>query len=226
MRAEEPTAFLPYWDWTDHEGVDQRLFTGKRLGARNGPLTRGYFAYEAPGMGQNTTNRPSWWPNNFDGWRIPQGLQYGHGAALTRVVDNRPLATTGHIDAILDTNLRAHLYFARYSLPEINRNVSGAIIKIGAINHPYSGVNTYLAANLGGEGLAEAMFEDVREFGTKVCTIKPGWVNTPLVESEDIDPTLMIQPEDIAQTVLFVLSLSETACPTEIKILPQRSPYR
>ena len=104
MREEEPTAFLPYWDWTDHEGVDQRLFTNKRLGARNGPLTRGYFAYEAPGMGQNTTNRPSWWPNNFDGWRIPQGLQYGNGAALTRVVNNRPLATTGHIDAILDTN--------------------------------------------------------------------------------------------------------------------------
>jgi 3-oxoacyl-[acyl-carrier protein] reductase len=76
------------------------------------------------------------------------------------------------------------------------------------------------------EGLAEAMFEDVREFGTKVCTIKPGWVNTPLVVSEEIDPVLMIQPEDIAQTVLFVLSLPETACPTEIKILPQRSPYR
>jgi NADP-dependent 3-hydroxy acid dehydrogenase YdfG len=46
------------------------------------------------------------------------------------------------------------------------------------------------------------------------------------VESDDIDPTLMIQPEDIAQTVLFVLSLPDTACPTEIKILPQRSPYR
>lgn len=129
-------------------------------------------------------------------------------------------------DAILNTNLRAHLYFARYSLPEINRNVSGAVIKIGSINHPYSGVNTYLAANLGLDGLAEAMFEDVRESGTKVCTIKPGWVNTPLVVSEEIDPALMIQPEDIAQTVLFVLSLPETACPTEIKILPQRSPYR
>jgi len=127
---------------------------------------------------------------------------------------------------ILNTNLRAQMYFARYALPQINKDTGGAIIKIGAVNHPYSGVNTYLAANLGGEGLAEAMFEDVREFGTKVCTIKPGWVNTPLVQSEDIDPALMIQPEDIAQTVIFVLSLPDTACPTEITILPQRSPYR
>lgn len=145
------------------------------------------------------------------------------GVSATGKLHETDLASS---DAILDTNLRAHMYFARYSLPEINSSASGAVIKIGAINHPYSGVNTYLAANLGGEGLAEAMFEDVREFGTKVCTIKPGWVNTPLVKSDDIDPDLMIQPEDIAQTVLFVLSLPETACPTEIKILPQRSPYR
>ena len=88
-------------------------------------------------------------------------------------------------------------------------------------------MNTYLAANRGGDGLCEALFEDVREFGTKVCTIKPGWVNTPLVEDvADVDPALMIQPEDIAQTVLYVLSMPETACPTEITILPQRSPYR
>ena len=128
-------------------------------------------------------------------------------------------------EAILDTNLRAQLHLARFALPEINKNTGGAVIKIGAVNHPFSGVNTYLAANKGGEGLAEALFEDVREFGTKICTIKPGWVNTPLVKQNDIDPNLMIQPEDIAQTVLFVLSMPDTACPTEITILPQRSPY-
>lgn len=128
-------------------------------------------------------------------------------------------------DAILDTNLRSHLYLARYATPEINKNPGGAVIKIGAVHHPYSGASTYLAANLGGEGLAQALFEDVREFGTRVCNIKPGWVNTPLVKSEGIDKSLMIQPEDIARTVLFVLSMPETACPTEIVILPQRSPY-
>jgi len=128
-------------------------------------------------------------------------------------------------DAILDTNLRSHLYLARFATPEINKNPGGAVIKIGAVHHPYSGASTYLAANLGGEGLAEALFEDVREFGTRVCNIKPGWVNTPLVKSTGIDKALMIQPEDIARTVLFVLSMPETACPTEIVILPQRSPY-
>ena len=130
-------------------------------------------------------------------------------------------------EAILNTNLRAQMYLARHASPEINKHPGGAIIKIGSVSHPYSGVNTYLAANRGGEGLAEALFEDVRESGTRVCTIRPGWVNTPLVQgSEGVDPELMIQPEDIAHTVLYVLSIPETACPTEITLLPQRSPYR
>jgi NADP-dependent 3-hydroxy acid dehydrogenase YdfG len=128
-------------------------------------------------------------------------------------------------EAILDTNLRAHLYFARYALPQINRNSGGAVIKIGSVDHPWPGVNTYLAANRGSEGLAAAMFEDVREFGTRICTIKPGWVNTALVENDGVDPELMIQPQDIAQTVLFVIALPDNVCPTEITLLPQRSPY-
>jgi NADP-dependent 3-hydroxy acid dehydrogenase YdfG len=129
-------------------------------------------------------------------------------------------------DSIINTNLRAHYYLTRYTLPEINKQPGGAVIKIGAVNHPYSGVNTYLAANKAVEGYAEALFEDVREFGTKVCTIKPGYVNTSLVRSDELSSELMIQPEDISKTVLFVLSMPGTACPTEIVMLPQRSPYR
>lgn len=128
-------------------------------------------------------------------------------------------------EALLDTNLRAHLHLAHHALQEINRNSGGAIIKIGAVHSPYPGVSTYLAANRGGEGLAEALFEDVREFGTRVCNLKPGWVNTPLVKTENIDKGLMIQPEDVARAVLFVLAMPVTACVTDMTILPQRSPY-
>ena len=128
-------------------------------------------------------------------------------------------------EMILNSNLKAHLYLARYALEEINKQPGGAVIKIGSFNHAYSGANTYTAANLGAEGLAAVMFEDVREYGTRVCTIKPGWVNTPLVKADNIDKNLMIQPDDIAMSVLFMIELPQTACVTEMTILPQRSPY-
>ena len=57
------------------------------------------------------------------------------------------------------------------------------------------------------------MFEDVREFGTKVCTIKSEWVNTPLVESGDIDPARMTQPEDIAQNRTLRVVLTRNCLP-------------
>lgn len=70
------------------------------------------------------------------------------------------------------------------------------------------------------------MFEDVREKGIKVCSIEPGklfnllscslvqgWVNTPMAEQSggNLDKSKMIQPEDIARTVLFVVKVVETS---------------
>jgi 3-oxoacyl-[acyl-carrier protein] reductase len=153
------------------------------------------------------------------------GLNYLINCAGTSIPGKLHEVDLDDCDTILDTNLRAHYYFARYTLPEINKHPDGAVIKIGAVNHPRSGANAYLAANQGANGYADVLWEDVREFGTKVCTIKPGYVNTAPVQSDDLDPALMIQPEDIAHTVLFILSMAATACPTEIVILPQRSPY-
>ncbi|MCZ6837833.1 MAG: short-chain dehydrogenase, partial [Alphaproteobacteria bacterium] len=102
----------------------------------------------------------------------------------------------------------------------------GAIIKIGSIPSSYSGAGAFLATSRGLDGYADAMFEDIREYGTKVCTIRPGFVNTPLVDSNRLDRSRMIQPEDIARTVLFVLKMPGSTCPTEITLRPQRPPYR
>ena len=72
----------------------------------------------------------------------------------------------------------------------------------------------------------QVLFEDVREYGTKVCTINPGFVNTSMVNAERLNPELMIQPNDIADVVEFVLSTSKPICPTEITIQPQRTPWK
>ena len=129
-------------------------------------------------------------------------------------------------NAMLDTNLRAHYTLVRHALPEINKTPGGAIIKIGSISTPHPSQAMHLAVSRALDGYAECLFDDVREFGTKVCTIRPGFVNTPMVKSDRLDRERMISPEDIAETVLFVLRMPETTCPTEIVLRPQRSPYK
>ena len=129
-------------------------------------------------------------------------------------------------DHILDTNVRSTYHFLRHSLPEINKAPSGAVIRINSLEAIYSGSGIQTAQKRAIDGYAEALFEDVREYGTKVCTIQPGFTNTPHVKPGRINRELMIQPEDIAETVKFVLLMPETACPTEILIRPQRSPWK
>lgn len=68
------------------------------------------------------------------------------------------------------------------------------------------------------------MFEALREKGIRVCSIEPGFVNTPMVTGDNLDRGRMIQPEDIARTVVFVAKFPMTGCPKQITISPQRSP--
>lgn len=129
-------------------------------------------------------------------------------------------------DKKLDINLRAHYYFIRYAAPTINKEPGGAIIKIGSVASSYSGGGMALASTYAQNGYMSALFEDVREYGTKVCVIRPGFVNTQMSRSDSLDSDLMIQPDDIAHTVIYILTMSATGCPTEIVMLPQKSPYR
>ena len=129
-------------------------------------------------------------------------------------------------DDILDASLRSTYHFARHLLPQINNISGGAVIRINSRDAPHKGIGIQTAQKRAIDGYMEVLFEDVREYGTKVCTINPGFVNTLMVNPERLNPELMMQPEDISQVVQFVLSTSATACPTEIIIQPQRSPWK
>ena len=129
-------------------------------------------------------------------------------------------------DDILNANFRSTYHFARHLLPQINKISGGAVIRINSRDAPHTGIGIQTAQKRAIDGYMEVLFEYVREYGTKVCTINPGFVNTLMVNPERLNPELMMQPEDISQVVQFVLSTSATACPTEIIIQPQRSPWK
>jgi NADP-dependent 3-hydroxy acid dehydrogenase YdfG len=153
------------------------------------------------------------------------GLHYLINCAGTHVSAKAHEADLFTWDHMLDTNFRGFVHVARHALPEINKSERGAVIAIGSITSAYSGAGMHIAARRALAGYSEALFEDVREFGTKVCVLNPGYVNTPMVRSDRLDRNKMIQPEDIARTVNFILQMPATACPTEITIRPQKSPY-
>ncbi|WP_108388421.1 SDR family oxidoreductase [Yoonia sediminilitoris] len=129
-------------------------------------------------------------------------------------------------DHVLDVNFRAFVHLVRAGIGRINGSGHGAVIAIGSITPAYAGAGMNLAAKRALGGFCETLFDDVREFGTKVSVIHPGFVATSMSASPRLQSDLMIQPDDISAAVGFILQTASTACPTEIVIRPQRSPYK
>ena len=132
-------------------------------------------------------------------------------------------------DQTFRTNLRAPMMLSRLVLPEMIAKRNGAIINIASISGKTGEANAaaYAASKFGLIGFTQSLYEEAREYGVKVAAILPGFVNTPLIpETHHLDRSKMIQAEDVAETVRFVLTAPATCCPVEITIRPQRTPYR
>ncbi|MDA5092526.1 SDR family NAD(P)-dependent oxidoreductase [Aliiroseovarius sp. KMU-50] len=129
-------------------------------------------------------------------------------------------------DQSIDQVLRATIRLTAHILPAI-RNTEGTFVYIcgptswlGWKNHAI-----HCALRHAQAGFAKALFEDVREDGVRVTLVHPGFVNTAGINPEGKDPAKMIQMEDIAEVIASSITLPNTACVTELKLMPQRSPY-
>ena len=132
-------------------------------------------------------------------------------------------------DQTFRLNLRAPMVLAKALLPNMIAKGEGAVINIGSVSGKTGEANgaAYSASKFGLIGFTQSLYEEVREHGIKVAVILPGFVDTPLIPpNRQLDRSKMIQADDIAQTVLFVLTSPATSCPVEITVRPQRTPYR
>jgi 3-oxoacyl-[acyl-carrier protein] reductase len=133
------------------------------------------------------------------------------------------------IDQTLRLNLRAPMLLARQVVPSMIERREGAVINIGSVSGKSGEADgaAYSASKFGLIGFTQSLYEEVREYGIKVAVILPGFVDTPMIPPvKHLDRAKMIQADDVAQSVLYVLNSPLTACPVEITIRPQRTPYR
>ncbi len=132
-------------------------------------------------------------------------------------------------DQTFRLNLRAPMVLAKALLPSMIVKREGAVINIGSVSGKTGEANgaAYSASKFGLIGFTQSLYEEVREHGIKVAVILPGFVDTPLIPpNRQLDRSRMIQADDIARTILFVLTSPATCCPVEITVRPQKTPFR
>lgn len=131
-------------------------------------------------------------------------------------------------DYALNLNFRSVYHLTNQVLKSIADEEAGAIINVSSIagQMSYKGGEIYCATKHALKAYSNCLFESVREKNIKVTCLFPGFVNTEMGREDHLDAEKMIQAEDIANTVNWFLKIPMTACPTEITIRPQRSPYK
>jgi len=132
-------------------------------------------------------------------------------------------------DQTFRLNLRAPMILAQKMLPAMIAKGQGAVINIGSVSGKSGEADgaAYAASKSGLTGFSQSLFEEVREHNIKVAVILPGFVDTSMIPPvKHLDRSKMIQAQDVAQGVLYVLNAPLTSCPVEITIRPQRTPYR
>ena len=124
-------------------------------------------------------------------------------------------------DGMMNVNLRGVFLCCRGILPTMMRQKSGAIINIASLagKNSFVGGATYSATKWGLLGFSRSLMLEVREFNIRVVAICPGSVNTSFSD-HSIDADKIIQPQDVADTVLFALTMPARSNVSEIDIRP------
>jgi 3-oxoacyl-[acyl-carrier protein] reductase len=130
------------------------------------------------------------------------------------------VAETGSedFDRVLKTNLYGTFWCSRTAYRQMRSNQGnprGVIINVSSLagKQAWSGTGTYSASKFAVLGLTQALADEGKADNIKATAICPAMVATPMTGVSGLD---YLQPEDIAETVLYLLRLSSAAWPTEV----------
>jgi NADP-dependent 3-hydroxy acid dehydrogenase YdfG len=136
------------------------------------------------------------------------------------------------LDAQYAANVRGPYILTQLLLPLL-RAASGQIVFVNSSitrAHNTAGRGSYAATQQAVHSMANALRDEVNEAGVRVTTIFPGTTATQRqidlheISGKRYDPDRMLQPEDVAEAVLFALTIGRTAEITDLYLRPMLKP--
>ena len=148
-----------------------------------------------------------------------------HSAGIGRYGLQETLQTED-IQSVIRTNLEAPILITTEFLSYMKQRKSGHIIFLASVTAKKSNTYgcAYGATKAGLLSFANSLFDEVRKNNIKVTTLLPDMTLTNLYRNADFtaDEAACLHPEDIADTISYVLSCGEHINVTELTIQPQK----
>ncbi|WP_299440328.1 SDR family NAD(P)-dependent oxidoreductase [uncultured Aquimarina sp.] len=154
------------------------------------------------------------------------------GNDIQILINNAELGITALFEEIkieewhqmFDTNVNGVFYTTRSVIPRMTKLEEEHIINISSIagNTGIETLSGYCATKFAARGLSQALYKEVRNDGIKVTCIYLGSVQTNFFDKIDSVTANknMIQPEDIAGTILHCLQSSPNYHHVDIEVKP------
>ena len=129
-------------------------------------------------------------------------------------------------DRIIGVNLRGPFLMSRKALGVMRRQGSGHIVNIvsTAARRAWANASAYHASKWGLLGFSHALHVEARPHRVKVTAVIAGGMRTPFLTERfpDLDPGLLQDPANVAETIRFVLGQPAESVIPEIMVIPMR----
>ena len=125
------------------------------------------------------------------------------------------------------TNVRAPYLLTQYLLPSLRRQ-QGQIVFVNSTAGlaAKAGLSQYAASKAALKSIADALREEVNQYGVRVLSVYPGRTASPMqeaiheMESRSYDSARLMQPSDVAEVIVHALCMPRTAEVTDITVRP------
>jgi 3-oxoacyl-[acyl-carrier protein] reductase len=128
-------------------------------------------------------------------------------------------------NATMDTNVRSLYLMTRAVLPAMRRRKQGSIVNVASLagKNGFAGGTAYAASKHAVLGFSRSLMLEIRKDNIRVIAICPGSVDTRMMHDQPMlkaEPSRILQPEDVAASILHAITLPGRALVSELDIRP------
>ena len=141
----------------------------------------------------------------------------GAGVAIKDAVDQ----DFDTIDYVIKLNLNSVIYGSKVFGKYMKEQQSGTIINVASVcsTHCWPGWGIYGSAKAGVLNFSKSLYLELQKYGVRVTCLIPASSNTGFADNAGIKVgKLCMQPEDIAETVLYICNLPNTVVVEELTV--------
>ncbi|GBZ31146.1 SDR family oxidoreductase [Staphylococcus aureus] len=125
-------------------------------------------------------------------------------------------------DSMIDVNIKGTLYTAQAALPTMLEQSSGHLINIASISgfEVTKSSTIYSVTKAAVHTITQGLEKELAKTGVKVTSISPGMVDTAITAAYNPSDRKKLDPQDIAEAVLYALTQPKHVNVNEITVRP------